>query len=262
MSLELISKKHELPSGKPSIVFLHGACMGAWVWQGNFFDYFYEAGHDVYALSLSHHSKSKGEGKLKWTSITTYVKDLGHVVDQIEGPVFLIGHSMGGFTIQHYLTHPAEHVVGATLLCSAPSHGLWHLMGKLIMHYPLYFIQSVLEMSWLPVMKNRKRLKRVMFRNDFPMQKIDEVISSLQDESFLAFLEMVFLRLPKLRKLPVPALIIGAEKDYLISVKDTQRMADRYGLEAHIVKNASHCLMLETGWDDVAATIKKFVAPH
>jgi len=262
MSLELISKKHELRTDKPSIVFIHGAFMGAWVWQGNFFDYFHEAGHDVYALSLSHHSKSKGEGKLKWTSIATYVKDLGRVVDQVEGPVFLIGHSMGGFTVQHYLKHPAKHVVGATLLCSAPSHGLWHLMGKLIMHYPLYFIQSVFEISWLPVMKNRKRLKRVMFRNDFPMQKIDEVISSLQDESFLAFLEMVFLRLPKLRKLPVPALIIGAEKDYLISVDDTKRMAKRYGLEAQIVKDASHCLMLETGWEEVADSIKTFVVPH
>jgi pimeloyl-ACP methyl ester carboxylesterase len=262
MSLELISKKHKLPTGKPSIVFIHGACMGAWVWQGNFFDFFQEAGHDVYALSLSHHSKSKGEGKLKWTSITTYVKDLGHVVDQIEGPVFLIGHSMGGFTIQHYLKHPAKHVVGAVLLCSAPSHGLWHLMGKLMMHYPLYFIQSVLQMSWLPVMKNRKRLQRVMFRKDFPTQKMDDVISSLQDESFLAFLEMVFLRLPNLKQLTVPVLIIGAEKDYLISVNDTKRMAKRYGLEAQIIKDASHCLMLETGWEEVAASIKKFVVPH
>jgi pimeloyl-ACP methyl ester carboxylesterase len=262
MSLELISKKHELSTGKPSIVFIHGACMGAWVWQGNFFDYFYAAGHDVYALSLSHHSKSKGEGKLKWTSITTYVKDLGKVVDQIEGPVFLIGHSMGGFTIQHYLKYPAKHVVGAVLLCSAPSHGLWYLMGKLIIHYPLYFIQSVLEMSWLPVMKNKKRLQRVMFRGDFPDPKMNDVVSSLQDESFLAFLEMVFLRLPKLKKLPVPVLIIGAEKDYLISVNDTKRMAQRYGLEAQLVSDASHCLMLETGWEEVAASIKKFVVPH
>ena len=262
MSLELISKKYELPTGKPSIVFIHGACMGAWVWKGNFFDFFHEAGHDVYALSLSHHSKSKGEGKLKWTSITTYVKDLSYVVDKIEGPVFLIGHSMGGFTIQHYLKHPAKHVVGAVLLCSAPSHGLWHLMGKLVMHYPLYFIESVLQMSWLPVMKNRKRLQRVMFRKDFPTPQMDDVISSLQDESFLAFLEMVFLRLPNLKQLPVPVLIIGAEKDYLISVKDTKQMAKRYGLEAQIVKDASHCLMLETGWEEVASSIKKFVVPH
>jgi pimeloyl-ACP methyl ester carboxylesterase len=111
-------------------------------------------------------------------------------------------------------------------------------------------------------MKNRKRLQRVMFRKDFPTQKMDDVISSLQDESFLAFLEMVFLRLPNLKQLTVPVLIIGAEKDYLISVKDTKQMAKRYGLEAQIVKDASHCLMLETGWEEVAASIKKFVVPH
>ena len=262
MSLELISKKHESSSGKPSIVFVHGACMGAWVWQGNFFDYFHEAGHDVYALSLSHHSKSNGPGKLKWTSIATYVKDLAEIVDSIEGSVFLIGHSMGGFTIQHYLKKPAKHVVGATLLCSAPSHGLLHLIGKLMMHYPLYFIQSVIQTSWLPVMKNKKRLQRVMFREDFPSFKMNEVVTLIQDESFLAFLEMVFLRLPNIKKMPVPVMIIGAEKDYLISVNDTQRMANHYGLNAQIIKGASHCLMLETGWEEVAASIKKFVVPH
>jgi pimeloyl-ACP methyl ester carboxylesterase len=91
---------------------------------------------------------------------------------------------------------------------------------------------------------------------------MNEVFTSLQEESFLAFLEMVFLRLPNLKQLPFPVLIIGAEKDYLISVNDTKRMAKRYGLEAQIIKDASHCLMLETGWEEVAASIKKFVVPH
>lgn len=262
MSLELISKQHAAPTGKPAIVLLHGACMGAWVWQGNFFDFFYASGFDVYALSLSHHAGSKGNGKLKWTSISTYVNDLSSVVDKINGPVFLIGHSMGGFTIQHYLQSPSKHVVGAALLCSAPSHGLWQLIGKLILHYPLHFMQSLIEMSWLPVMKNKKRLQRVMFRRDFPDDKMNVVMSSLQDESFLAFLEMVFLKLPALKKMPVPVLLIGAEKDYLITVSDTKRMASRYGLTPQIVPGASHCLMFETGWEDVATSIRKFVHPY
>lgn len=262
MSLEVISKIQETPTHKPSIVLIHGACMGAWVWEGNFMDFFYERGFSVYALSLSHHGKSKGSGKLRWTSIRKYVNDLDKVVQTIEGPVFLIGHSMGGFTIQHYLKSPAKNVVGATLLCSAPSHGLWYLMGKLVLHYPFHFVQSVLQMSWLPVMKNKKRLQRVMFRKDLPSQKMSEVMSSLQDESFHAFLEMVFLRLPKVRQLPVPVLIIGAEKDYLISVADTKRMASRYGLSPYIVEGASHCLMLETGWEETAEDIRKFADPH
>lgn len=262
MSLELISKQHETATGKPSIVFIHGACMGAWVWEGNFIQYFFDAGHDVYALSLSHHGGSGGKGKLRWTSIKTYVSDLSEVVESISGPVFLIGHSMGGFTIQHYLKNPAQHVVGAVLLCSAPAHGLWHLMGKLIVHYPQYFVQSLLKLSWLPIMKNETRLKRVMFRTDFPDAQMQEITKRLQDESFLAFLEMVFLNLPFLKLLPIPVMIVGAEKDYLISVADTKKMAAKYDVLPIIVKDASHCLMLETGWEKVAEEIRKFVGPR
>ncbi len=262
MPLEVISKIHSEQTDKPSIVLIHGACMGAWVWEGNFMDYFYAAGHSVYALSLSHHANSDGDGALRWTSIRRYVQDLEEVVDGIAGPVFLIGHSMGGFTIQHYMKHPAKQVVGAALLCSAPVYGLWNLIGKLILHYPFYFFQSVLQMSWLPVMKDASRLKRVMFRNDFQEQQMAPVMSKLQDESFLAFLEMVFLRLPKLKRFPVPVLVVGAEKDYLISIKDTQRMARHYGVDALIVKDASHCLMLETGWEMVAEKIKSFAHQH
>lgn len=262
MSIELISKKHESPTGKPSIVFIHGACMGAWVWEDNFMNFFYKGGFDVFALSLSHHGKSDGPGKLRWTSIGQYVKDLANVVDQINGPVYLIGHSMGGFTIQHYLQSPAKNVVGATLLCSAPSHGLWHLMGKLILHYPIYFFQSVVQLSWLPIMKNKNRLKRVMFREDFSDEKMDQVMTGLQEESFLAFLEMVFLNLPSVKQFSIPVQIIGAEKDYLISVADTKKMAARYGLRACIIKDASHCLQLESGWENVAGIIRKFADPH
>ena len=88
------------------------------------------------------------------------------------------------------------------------------------------------------------------------------MISLLQDESFLVFLEMGFLKLPKVKQLPVPVIIIGAENDYLISVADTTRMALRYGLPSHIIEGASHCLMLETGWDAVAEDIRKFAYPH
>lgn len=262
MGLEIISKQHESPTGKPTIVLIHGACMGAWVWEDNFVNFFYREGFEVFALSLTHHGKSDGVGKLRWTSIKQYVNDLTIVIDQINGPVYLIGHSMGGFTIQHYLHSPAKNVVGATLLCSAPSHGLWHLMGKLILHYPVFFLQSLIQLSWLPIMKSKKRLKRIMFREDFSDKQMVQVMAVVQEESFLAFLEMVFLRLPVVKHFTVPVQVIGAEKDYLISVADTKRMAVRYSLEPYIVKGASHCLMMETGWEEVAQYIKKFAAPH
>ena len=113
MSLEVVSKIQETPTQQPSIVLIHGACMGAWVWEGNFMDFFYERGFSVYALSLSHHGKSEGSGKLRWISIRRYVNDLDKVVQTIEGPVFLIGH----ITKDGSIAGPKvlEHMVDAVL---------------------------------------------------------------------------------------------------------------------------------------------------
>ena len=81
MFLEIISKKQPKVTSKPSILFIHGACMGAWVWEGNFMDYFFEKGHSVFAINLSNHGKSEGERSLRWTSIKHYVRNLGNAVD-------------------------------------------------------------------------------------------------------------------------------------------------------------------------------------
>ena len=84
----------------------------------------------------------------------------------------------------------------------------------------------------------------------------------MQKESFLAFLQMVFLKLPSVRKLPIPTFIIGAEKDYLVSEADTKRMARFYGLNPYIIPEASHCFMLESGWQQVADKINVFFQEH
>jgi pimeloyl-ACP methyl ester carboxylesterase len=259
MKLEIISKLHNDSSTHESVILIHGACMGAWVWEDNFLPYFYEKGFNVYAFSFRNHGNSDAEDALRWLSINAYVQDLTNVINQIKGPIHLIGHSMGGFTIQHYLQNKAPNIKSAILLCSVPSHGLWRLIGKLILHYPLFFIKSVFTFSWLPVLNNYTRLQRIMFRVDMHESKMKYYSSKLQEESFLVFLQMVILKLPKIVSTNIPLMIIGGEKDYLIPLKDTIRMAKNYKLEPLIVKNASHCLMLEEGWDEVAEKIYSFI---
>lgn len=259
MKLEIISKIHDDSLTHESVILIHGACMGAWVWEDNFLPYFYEKGFNVYAFSFRNHGNSDSEGALRWLSINAYVQDLTNVINQVNGPIHLIGHSMGGFTIQHYLQNKAPNIKSAILLCSVPNHGLMRLIGKLILHYPLFFIKSVFTFSWLPVLKNYTRLQRIMFRIDMHESKMKYCSSKLQEESFLVFLQMVLLKLPKIISTKMPLMIIGGEKDYLIPLKDTIRMAKNYKLEPLIVKNASHCLMLEEGWDEVAEKIYSFI---
>lgn len=191
-----------------------------------------------------------------------YKEDLLEYVSSLEGPVCLIGHSMGGFTIQHAMTSLPSNVKAAVLLCSAPRHGLIRLVMKLILHYPIGFLISLLRMSWLPIMQHPDKLKRVIFRDDFSEVQMQKVLPKMQEESFLAFLQMVFLKLPSFRKLPIPTFIIGAEKDYLVGETDTKRMARFYGITPYIIPDASHCFMLESGWEDVAGIINVFFLGH
>ena len=259
MKLEIISKIHKDSLAHESVLLIHGACMGAWVWEDNFLPFFYEKGFNVYAMSFRNHGQSDSAGPLRWLSTKCYVDDLANVVGEINGPIHLIGHSMGGFVIQHYLQNVSVKIKSATLLCSVPSHGLWRLIGNLIYQYPLFFLHSILTFSWLPVLKKLTRLQRIMFRSDIPATKLKHYATLLKEESFLAFLQMVLLYLPKISINKVPLLIIGGEKDFLIPKFDTIRMANKYKVEPIIVKDASHCLMLEEGWEDVAAKIYSFV---
>jgi pimeloyl-ACP methyl ester carboxylesterase len=262
MKLEINKQRHPQETGKGTIVLVHGACMGAWVWSNNFAPFFYDRGFNTYAISLRNHGSSEQNGKLRWTSIMEYVDDLTQVVDSIDGPIYLIGHSMGGFTIQHYLQRASSKVNGAVLLCSVPNTGLWKLAGRLLFNFPLQFLISNGRMSWLPIMKNKKLLKKLMFSETISNENMESVMQKLQDESFLAFIEMVFLRLPKRIESNVPLMIVGAQNDELVSEVDTRKMASFYNIQPLIIPNASHCFMLEDGWEETAEKISAFLALH
>jgi pimeloyl-ACP methyl ester carboxylesterase len=261
MKLEILDQQHQA-STKGSIVFIHGACMGAWVWKDNFLPYFFYKGYNTFAVSLRNHGASENNGKLRWTSIKEYVEDLTQVIDSIDGPIYLVGHSMGGFTIQHYMQKPSSKVKAAALLCSVPNTGLWKLVVRLLVDFPLKFLMANMSLSWLPIVKDKKELKKLMFSKDYPIENMDSILKNLQDESFLAFLEMVFLRLPRKFQLKTPLMVVGAEKDYLVSETDTRKMGKHYNVEPIIIPNASHCFMLEEGWVFTAEKINQFFALH
>jgi pimeloyl-ACP methyl ester carboxylesterase len=236
--------------------------MGAWVWENNFVPFFHQLGYEVHAISLRGHSGSPNAKPIRWTSIMDYKEDLVNYVHALKGPVYLIGHSMGGFTIQHAMSALPKNTKAAVLLCSAPRHGLIRLVLKLILHYPIGFLTSVLRMSWLPIMQHPDKLKHVIFRKDFSEKQMKMLLPKMQEESFLAFLQMVFLKLPPIQKLSIPTFIIGGEKDYLVSEADTKKMASFYDVKPYIITGASHCFMLESGWEKIADKINVFFLEH
>ena len=68
-------------------------------------------------------------------------------------------------------------------------------------------------------------------------------------------LDLWVLNLPKPERVTTPLLVLGAELDACVTEAETQRTARAYRTEAEVFPNMGHNMMLEPGWQAVAARI-------
>lgn len=257
MQLETIHTKPSSPS-KGTIVLLHGVCFGAWYWENNFQPWFTEHGYDVIAISYRNHGRSEQKGSLRWRTINEYIEDVHSVVSKIEDDVYLIGHSMGGFIVQHYLQkHPSPNIKKAVLLCSVPASGISGATWQVIKMYPLSFLKALVTFSFKPVFNSKAKAKKLMFAPSVSDALIDEVVPRMQDESFRAYLDMMLLHLPKRKASSIPLLMIGGEEDFLIHKQSLKKNAQQLGAELVMMKGG-HNINIEDGWEMVAENIEGF----
>ena len=128
------------PTGKQRfdtpLLFVHGAYVGAWCWEEHYLPYFASRGFHCLAVSLSGHGGTRRHLPLDGFSIGDYVDDLSAVIEALDRPPALIGHSMGGFVVQKYLEK--ANVPAAVLLCAVPPHGLLHATLGMMMASPSF----------------------------------------------------------------------------------------------------------------------------
>lgn len=260
MFIETIHTKSSSPS-KGTVVLLHGVCFGAWYWENNFLPWFAAHGYDAVAVSYRNHGNSKQKGSLKWRSINEYVEDVHSVVSTLGGDVYLIGHSMGGFLIQHYLQkHPSVKIKKAVLLCTVPASGIGGATWQVMKNYPFSFLHALVTFSFKPVFNTYPKAKRLMFAEHFPDAELQPIVARMQDESFRSYLDMMLLNLPAAKSTGVPLLIIGGENDFLVRPSSLKKNAQQLNAEFVLMKGA-HNINMEEGWEKVAERIEEFFQP-
>lgn len=252
---------HTKPTGtsKGTIVLLHGVCFGAWYWQHNWQPWFTQAGYDVISMSYRNHGSSSKRGSLRWRRIHEYVADVHQVVSGCNGPVYLIGHSMGGFVAQHYLQrYGKQHVIKAVLLCTVPHSGIIGATLQIARRHPLAFAKALATLSFRPVFNNPQRLRQLLFSSQVPESLVAETLARIQDESFLAYLDMLVCNLPGLPRHQVPLLYVAAKDDFLIATAALKKAAARS--KATLLEcPGAHNLHMEAGWEPVAAAVLQFL---
>ena len=259
MQLEVISRQPatngsngEGSHHRTPLLFIHGMFHGAWCWDVHFLDHFAAHGFAAHAVSLRGHGNSEGRDKLRWTRIADFVDDIDATVRQLPHPPVVIGHSLGGFVVQKYLED--HDLPGAVLLSSPPPSGMLRPALRMARRRPLVFAKANLTLNLAPVIATPE-LAREAFFSDVPETELRGYWELMQNESYMAFLDMVVLSLPKPEKVRTSLLVLGAARDRMLEPGDIEETARAYNTEAQIIPDVAHDSMLETRWNTVADRI-------
>jgi pimeloyl-ACP methyl ester carboxylesterase len=252
MKLELISRIPAEVRHKTPLLFVHGAWHGAWCWEPNFMPYFADKGYAVYALSLRGHGKSDGRAGLKWYRVKDYVEDLRKVVAKLPCNPVLVGHSLGGFVVQKYLERHES--PGAVLMGSVPFGGIVKMLERVVRKHPLRFLKINFFLSLYPFVDTPSIAREMLFSSNISKEDLRRYHSLLQDESYLAFLDMLLLS-PRPERIRTPMFVVGAENDNVFYRRDMRKTARAFNQQAVIIPDIAHDMMLERDWRRAAIVI-------
>lgn len=249
--LELIEKGP--PDGKP-LLFVHGGWHGAWCWE-NFLNYFADAGYRAVAMSLRGHGASPADRPLQKIRIADYIADVGSVADQLGAPV-LIGHSLGGYTIQRYLenrTAPAAVLVG-----SLPPQGVLGPAVRVWRRRPQMTVKSFNDPTLVRFLDSAALAREYLFCASTPEEIVLSCWNRAGPESIRAAMIDPMFRRVRTRQVTTPTLVLGALHDGFVSTRAVRATAQAYRTEAEFFE-MGHNMMLEPDWPDVAARIRSWL---
>jgi pimeloyl-ACP methyl ester carboxylesterase len=257
MHIHTVSSHPTVESDGPAVVFVHGAWHGEWCWREHFLPYFAEHGHTAYAVDLRGHGRSDGVARLRRHRIADYVADLGNVLSGLGGNLVLVGHSMGGVVVQKYLETGVA--AGAVLLATLPPVGGLPVAARLARRYPLAMLKVLATRSLLPLVATPARTRELFFSEGISDARLHEHHSRLQDESFRAFFDLIAFERTRAERIRVPVLVLGAERDSIITPAQVAATAAAYRTEPRLFPTA-HDMMLDDGWMGVADHIIRWLA--
>ncbi|MDE8345651.1 MAG: alpha/beta fold hydrolase [Acidocella sp.] len=238
-----------------SIVLLHGAWCWNWYWKPFFMPYLAAQGYEVVAFSLRGHGASEGAALINSFSIGDYVRDLRAVVAGLDDPL-IVGHSMGGFITQAYLTrYPAR---GAVLLAAAAPRPVFTQLFKIMLTQPFNVIRAGMNRTVPSGTSDLDRLRMQMFSRGRDDISMDEYLGNIQAESYRAIASMLTRGIRRPAAIATKLLVIGAGRDRLVPPEAVALTAKVYKTTPVMFDEMSHMLMLEPRWRDVADEIIRF----
>jgi pimeloyl-ACP methyl ester carboxylesterase len=252
MKLELLSTIPEGPKREVSVLLVHGICLGAWVWEDNFMPYLAGQGYPTYALSLRGHGESAGGDKVARWSVKDFSDDLAWAIEQIGGPVVVIGHSMGGGVAQYSLRQ-GRRMAGLVLMASVPPHGLLRASMSMYNRNPKLWEELQKPRSGRLTDADFAIVEGGIFSEPLTAQTRKAMLRRLNEPAIQASIELMGWH--PIAPLPwgaPPIMVMGGERDEFVPATDVMLTGVYYGVAPSIVRGSAHAIMLEPSWETAA----------
>ncbi len=235
------------PSRRPTLLFVHGAFCGGWVWLEHFLPFFAELGWRCIAVSLRGHGKSPGKKQLDRFGIADYVADVASAATGLDQPPVVVGHSMGGVVAQHYVQKHAAS--GLALLSPASLAGLSGSFLHMSLRHPDLLMALSRVQSRDMTAADFETICRGLFSEDFPDDLALRYLPQFQRESLRANLELMVPQAFFLMGRPrLPALVVGGANDCFIPYTDLMLSSLFWGAESRVLDGVPHAMMLDGSW--------------
>jgi len=203
-------------------------------------------------------TKTKREDR-KWHSLFWCLCCLGGLVEAVknsEKNITLIGHSFGGFLIQHFLRDPenAQKIQKVILLAPVSCFGAWEVVKKFAQNFPWQFCKFSATLNPYHGIANMEMVRKIFFTPETDEQIVQDCFNSLQNDSFRIFLSMLF-DLPifymkeireNIKRYNIEIVVVAGEKDFLISPESARKTAQALSENAKLIvlPDAPHNLHL------------------
>ena len=251
------------PRDAPPLLFVHGAYVGGWCWAENFLPYFAALGYRACAVNLrGSNNVRRGGSRALHASLCDYLEILESSIASLGEPPVLIGHSMGGYLVQEYLSR--QSAPAAVLMASVPPQGLLPATAWLAFTNPL-LLHQMHVMQWFGpravfTLYGVDGGRLPLFSPHLPDDKVLRYASRARVESPWAILAMALpVRARHSDAGSDKALVMGAALDSLIPASAVHATANAFGTDAVFVPDIGHAMMLDHHWEDAANAIRDWL---
>jgi len=248
-----------------TIVMIHGMWGSGWYWE-NFKGFFESKGYQCVVPTLRYHDMDPNgvpDPRLGTTSLLDYAADLEKLIREFDVMPILMGHSMGGLLAQILGSRGLAKAL--VLLTPASPRGIIALKASVIKSF---WSGLTTWGFWRKPFRQTFDEAVYSMLKQMPSESWKSIYDKFVYESGRAAFEIGFwlfdskgaARVDEL-KVTCPVLVIAGEKDRIVPVSVTRKVAEKYKRVSTYKEfsDHSHWVIGEPGWQEITEYIKEWL---